>query len=259
VARGGTGASNRGRIDKHAAILAAALRVFAESGFGYANIDAIAAAAGVAKPTVYNHFGDKETLFRAVMTDSADESAASIVKAINGTPRDDEDLVGELNAIAQAVVRCQVSDKGWALQRLLCAEAARMPDLYDDVVSRGGPPVLNALAGRLALIAYAGHLDLDDPVLAANQFMALLTGNLPALTALGTRPVAAEVLAAEVNAAVHTFLRAFGARTEQPSPRAAAKGAAAKGTAAKGTAAKGTAAKGAAATLPRRRANRVRT
>jgi hypothetical protein len=57
------------------------------------------------------------------------------------------------------------------------------------------------------------------------------------------------VLAAEVNAAVHTFLRAFGARTEQPSPRAAAKGAAAKGTAAKGT----------AATLPRRRANRVRT
>ncbi|MFD1046538.1 TetR/AcrR family transcriptional regulator, partial [Kibdelosporangium lantanae] len=131
MVRPGTDKSSRGRIDKHAAILEAALRVFSESGFGYANIDAIAAAAGVAKPTVYNHFGDKETLFRAVMTDSADESAAKIVKAINTIPRTDDDLAGELGAIAHAVVQCQVSDKGWALQRLLYAEAARMPDLYD--------------------------------------------------------------------------------------------------------------------------------
>jgi AcrR family transcriptional regulator len=221
MAKPGAAAVNRGRIDKHAAILDAALRVFVESGYGYANIDAIAAEAGVAKPTIYNHFGDKETLFRAVMTSSADESAAKIVNAINAVARTDADLPAELGAMALALAQCQVSDKGWALQRLLYSEATRMPDLYDDVVARGGPPVLNALAGRLALIAHGGRLDLDDPVLAAKQFIVLVTGNLPALSAVGTRPVAPEVLESEVDDAVRTFLRAFGSRPAKSPARAA--------------------------------------
>jgi TetR/AcrR family transcriptional repressor of mexJK operon len=216
--------SHRGRIDKRDAILDAAFQVFTEQGYAHASIDAIAAVAGVAKPTIYNHFGDKETLFRTVMTDSSSTSAVKIVNAVNSIAIAGGDLRTELTQLALALIDCQVSDRGWALQRLLYAEAARMPDLYDEVVSRGGPPVMNALTGRFALLAHAGGLELDDPALAANQFMALITGNLPALSALGTRPVAPAQLEADVRAGVDTFLRAFGPRPATAG-RTAARGA----------------------------------
>ena len=41
--------------------------VFCREGFAGANIDLIAAEAGVSRQTVYNHHGDKEKLFMAVV------------------------------------------------------------------------------------------------------------------------------------------------------------------------------------------------
>ncbi|WP_433257365.1 TetR/AcrR family transcriptional regulator [Streptosporangium sp. CA-135522] len=202
-------APSRGRIDKRAAILEAAVKVFAQEGYAQAGVDTIAAIAGVAKPTVYNHFGDKEALFRTVMRDGAERTAAKIVAAFATLPDDGVDLPGELTRVAHLMVECQLSDEGWALQRLLYAEAARLPDLYDEVVSRGGTPALNVLAGRLASLAGRGHLEVGDPMVAATQFMALVSGNLPALSALGTRPVSPEDLDSTVRTGVATFLRAF--------------------------------------------------
>ncbi|MEZ0076048.1 TetR/AcrR family transcriptional regulator [Planotetraspora sp. GP83] len=208
-------AQSRGRIDKRTAILSAAVKVFSQEGYAQASIDAIASVAGVAKPTVYNHFQDKETLFRTVMRDSADRTAARIIAAFATLPDDGADLEGELTRVAHLMVECQLSEAGWALQRLLYAEAARLPDLYDEVVARGGTPALNVLAGRLASLANRGHLDIDDPVVAANQFMALVAGNLPALSALGTRPVSPGELDQSVRAGVRTFLRAFAAQARR--------------------------------------------
>ena len=53
------------------AILAAALRLFGESGFASVSVDEIAAAAGVAKGAVYHHFPSKEALFEAVFERAA--------------------------------------------------------------------------------------------------------------------------------------------------------------------------------------------
>ncbi len=43
--------------------------MFCREGFAGANIDLIAAEAGVSRQTVYNHHGDKEKLFIAVVRD----------------------------------------------------------------------------------------------------------------------------------------------------------------------------------------------
>ncbi|MEU4116988.1 TetR/AcrR family transcriptional regulator C-terminal domain-containing protein [Kitasatospora sp. NPDC028055] len=212
----GTG---RGRIDKRSAILDAAVKVFTREGYAQAGIDAIAAAAGVAKPTLYNHFGDKENLFRVVMRDGAERTANRIVAALASLPDDGQDLAAELERVAHRVVECQLSDEGWALQRLLYAEASRLPDLYDQVVARGSQPVQDVLAGRLSSLANRGHLDLDDPAVAAAQFIALVSGNLPGLSALGTRPVAPADLATAVRTGVDTFLRAFGTPRRRPARR----------------------------------------
>ena len=52
---------------KAESILAAAKRMFLESGFGAVSMDAIAREAGVSKATVYAHFAGKEELFGAVI------------------------------------------------------------------------------------------------------------------------------------------------------------------------------------------------
>jgi AcrR family transcriptional regulator len=48
-------------------ILDAATALFAAEGFDRANMDAIAAQAGITKPTLYARFGSKEGLFRAAV------------------------------------------------------------------------------------------------------------------------------------------------------------------------------------------------
>src|SRR3546814_10639008 len=51
---------------KHAAILLHARHLFAEHGFSGANMDVLAEAAGVSKPTISLHFGSKASLFEEI-------------------------------------------------------------------------------------------------------------------------------------------------------------------------------------------------
>lgn len=204
--------ATRGRLDKREAILDAALRVFVREGYDRASIDAIAVEAGVSKPTVYAHLGSKEELFKTVMIGSADRSSTKILQLLQDFPTTGRGLRDRLVEVGYQVIDCQRSADGWALQRLLYAEAARFPDLFDTVVAHGGSRVTDALAGRLARLAHAGHLDIDDPMVAAGQFTGLVSGDLPYLSALGTRTVSDKALRRAVTEGVDTFVRAFGKR-----------------------------------------------
>ncbi|WP_235947716.1 TetR/AcrR family transcriptional regulator [Candidatus Frankia alpina] len=206
-------AARRGRIDKRAAILEAALRTFIRDGYGLARVEAIAELAGVAKPTVYNHFGDKETLFRVFILDGASRTSDHMIAALAALAAladdgdgDGDDLAGDLSRVAREVIDCQLTEEGWVLQRLMYAEAARFPDLFDEALARGGARLHNALAGRLA---HRGRLELADPDTAAAHFLALISGDLPALSALGTRKVSDAELRTAIAAGVDTFLLAF--------------------------------------------------
>ena len=77
-----TRAPPRGRVDKRRAILDAAAEVFGTQGYERASIDAIAAASGVSKPTIYSHFGTKEQLFRESIAESAAEINSESMTAI---------------------------------------------------------------------------------------------------------------------------------------------------------------------------------
>ncbi|HVM60319.1 MAG TPA: TetR/AcrR family transcriptional regulator [Verrucomicrobiae bacterium] len=81
--------ARQGRADRtRAAILAAAERVFAESGLAGARTDAIAAAAGVNKALLYYYFQSKERLYEAVMEHHLQEfnRVALEVLAAPGSP-----------------------------------------------------------------------------------------------------------------------------------------------------------------------------
>jgi len=55
------------RTEREPLMLDAAERVFSASGFHGASMDAIAAAAGISKPMVYNYFGSKEGIYLAYL------------------------------------------------------------------------------------------------------------------------------------------------------------------------------------------------
>lgn len=81
-----TGAQRRGQI------LAAARRVFAESGYA-ATTDEVARAAGVSQPYVVRLFGSKRDLFLATYREACDEILAALASAPAGP--DAEDLMGK--------------------------------------------------------------------------------------------------------------------------------------------------------------------
>ncbi|QWF84728.1 TetR/AcrR family transcriptional regulator [Amycolatopsis sp. CA-230715] len=201
----------RGRIDKRHAILDAAFTVFAREGYAQAGVDVIAAEAGVAKATVYNHFRDKENLLRESITASADEAFATNMAAVERLTASDGDLRALLEEVGQRLALCYCDDKSWALTRLLSAELAQFPDLLDIVDGRAANRVSEALADRLGRLMLAGRLRAADPRTAADQFAALLTGPLARRARLGTKPVPEAELRDVVTNAVDTFLRAFGA------------------------------------------------
>lgn len=64
---------------KRMAILAGAHRVFAREGFDGASMEGVAREANVAKPTLYNHFRDKNSLYIAVVEDALSKTRDEIL------------------------------------------------------------------------------------------------------------------------------------------------------------------------------------
>src|SRR6476646_2580786 len=63
--------------------------VFAELGYESASIEEIARRAGVSKPIVYEHFGNKEGLHAAIVDRELDTLVARVIKPISeGSPRE---------------------------------------------------------------------------------------------------------------------------------------------------------------------------
>lgn len=201
----------RGRIDKRQAILAAAFAVFAREGYALAAMDVIAAEAGVAKATVYNHFGDKETLLRAAIAAEADRTLAGNLAAVEQLSPQGGQVRGMLEDVGLQLLRCYLDERAWAVRRLLLAEINQFPDLLDIVEGAASDRVTEALADRMARLTVAGRLRVTDPLLAAEQFAALLLGPMDKRSRLGTREVPDAELRAVARAAVRTFLQAFGA------------------------------------------------
>ncbi|WP_028923557.1 TetR/AcrR family transcriptional regulator [Pseudonocardia acaciae] len=202
--------AGRGRIDKRLAILDAAFAVFAREGYAQASVDVIAAEAGVAKATVYSHFQDKENLLLRAVEAQAERALARNLAVVDRLAEPGRELAALLEEVGYRLLECYVEARSLALWRLLASEVVQFPTLFEIVQVGVADRVADALADRFARLAVAGRLDLDDPVLAAEQFVSLLIGSMAGRTRLGSREVGAEELRAVTQAAVRTFLKAFG-------------------------------------------------
>lgn len=197
---------------KREAILRAALEVFGQQGFSAATLDEVAARAGVAKPTIYAHFGDKRRVLLEALRAGTARSSARAAAVIETTDLHPGDLRDELERLGGALVGCVANEESLAVIRLQIANTARFPDgELDELRESSRRSTLDRLAGKLAQIAVSGRLPrLHDPVRAAKQFTALVADDALAASGFGAATVEREVLDESVRAGVDTFLAAFG-------------------------------------------------
>jgi TetR/AcrR family transcriptional regulator, mexJK operon transcriptional repressor len=188
---------------KHDVILDAARRVFLREGYS-ASMDSVAAEAGVSKQTVYNHFGSKEGLFRAIVDHVSGELLDVLVE---GDAR--ADPAATLEAIARRFLNLLLAPSYLALHRMLVAEAPRFPDLAREIYLGGPARAASELALYLAQESRKGTLAVADPALAAEQFFGALVGHFQLRALLNPRdaPGEAEIEHA-IGHAVRGFLRA---------------------------------------------------
>ncbi|HSS05991.1 MAG TPA: TetR/AcrR family transcriptional regulator [Rhodanobacteraceae bacterium] len=196
-------------LEKRAAILAAAKRLFPLSGFEGTSMDAIAAEAGVSKLTVYSHFTDKETLFvaaiRARCTDQVPDALFDV--DTSGPVR------GQLEAIARAFLALITSPEAISLHRLLTSSGSGSPKLGQLFWEAGPLRMRQSFEQFLTQEVEAGKLDIPDITRAASQFFALLKGELHARLLCGcTQSITLDDIDEHVAATVDMFLRAWAPR-----------------------------------------------
>lgn len=190
---------------KRSAILAAATRVFIESGYGSASMDAIARAAGVSKQTIYSHFGAKQTLFAAI-TQGKCEHLLKPMFLPEVLDADPERLLAE---IAERFLDLVFVPGNMEFFRVVVAECRRFPELAE-VFYRSGPErAAGHLARYLAEMDRKGALAVADPARSARLFFCLLRGDawLRRLLDIPVHDLGRE-MKDQVRQAVDTFLAA---------------------------------------------------
>ncbi|MFI1421081.1 TetR/AcrR family transcriptional regulator [Streptomyces sp. NPDC020731] len=159
---------------KRQAIVRAARELFLRHGFGI-GMDTIAAAAGVSKVTVYNHFGSKEALFTAVIAGALDDSLSGEPSAALAKLVEADDLrPALLDAARRWVHSVRTNDDVTALRNLVAVEARRFPELGRAWQHHGPEGHHPAAAQTLRTLADQGRLVIPDPETAIIQLYALL-------------------------------------------------------------------------------------
>jgi TetR/AcrR family transcriptional repressor of mexJK operon len=173
----GGGAAPTAGDRKRAAIVEAATRRFLRQGYDATRIDQIAADASASKQTVYNQFGDKETLFRQVVlgaTATAEIFAEALPAGFDGVP--DDEVPDALRALARRYLATTAAPQVLALRRLVVGEAIRFPELAAAYHERAPALVMAAFAELFARLGARGVLQVPDPTEAAQHFAFLVVG-----------------------------------------------------------------------------------
>jgi AcrR family transcriptional regulator len=201
----------RGWADKREAITRAARVVFGRDGYTRASIEAIATEAGVSTRTIYNHFDDKEHLFRTVIQESAARVADAQIALIGRHLDKVTDLEPELIAFGKvwATYTADVAEH-FALVRQINAEVGHIPQATLDAWQETGPRrVHRELARRLEHLADKGLLHIDEAGQAATHFVLLTAAEVTNRSHYGAIPLDEEEIARIATAGVRAFLHGY--------------------------------------------------
>jgi AcrR family transcriptional regulator len=163
-------------------LLDKALDLFLEKGFERTTLDAVAAAVGMAKRTVYLRYGDKTGLFKASLQ-RAIESWIVPVERLRAAETDNAEET--LLRIGQILVANIMSPAGLRLMRITNAESARLPEIGAFSYTQGTSPTTAYLADLIRRRIRPDGIEVPNPGEAALAFLYLVVGGPASMTAWG--------------------------------------------------------------------------
>ncbi len=113
------------KVSKREQLLNAAMELLVDQGNMAFSMNALARHAGASKETLYRHFGNKQGLFEAIVTENADQAGltADYFSAHPNNP------AGFLTAFGEALLTFLMSPQSIVINRIVIAEAASNPEL----------------------------------------------------------------------------------------------------------------------------------
>lgn len=164
----GTGRRAQNREARISAILDAALRVFARSGFTGASMEEIAREAEISKPTLYSYFDNKGTLFETMM----DARRADMQIALEA-PNPDR-MIPQLVQFSRHYAATVLRPDMMSLARLVIGEVQRSPEIGRTYQAAGPDRLFSDLVRFLENLRSFGRLSFDDSALAAQDLWGLI-------------------------------------------------------------------------------------
>ena len=133
------------RSERELQMLETARIMFAERGFAAVTMEELAAEAGVTKPLLYNHFGNKERLYLACMEPAAEALVDTVAAAVAATETPGAALRAGVHAF---FIFVDADRSAWRV-------------LFDETLPAGAEPARRAAEQRERLAALVAAAELD--------------------------------------------------------------------------------------------------
>jgi AcrR family transcriptional regulator len=159
------GKRERTKAQNRAAIIDAAREVFADLGYDVAGVRDVVRATRLAAGTFYNYFPDKESVFRAVLDESAQEIRHRL-RSVRGAARTLDEFVGDAYRawfafLVEDSVFSRLMQRNASTIRAMFGDpilGAGTDELFEDLrvaIERGDVPPVDAdyMAGAMAGVA----------------------------------------------------------------------------------------------------------
>lgn len=160
----------------------AAYEIMEEKGYGGVSMLAIARKARASNETLYNWYGDKTGLFKALVV----RNAADVKKSLIACQEGEVDPMHTLGLIGPKLLNLLTSSRAIALNR---AAAVDQTGALGAAIAESGRETVAPMLGRVLETAREnGQLGFDDTGDAVDLFISLLVGDLQIRRVIGRIP-----------------------------------------------------------------------
>ena len=158
-------------------VMQVATELFVERGFAATSLVDIARGAGVATRMLYQHFGDKEVIFREVIFARDAEAALQPPKVEPG-----DTLYSALLNASNYAYEITYRERSIGLMRLMIAESNRFPEFMQSVAKSIFSHFRSNIEKVLEALAGAGLIPQGNHARSAELFSDLVLGSHPIMT-----------------------------------------------------------------------------
>lgn len=164
----------RGKARRQA-LLDAARKLFSEKGFEKTTLTDLVNEAGGSRTSLYEYFGDKHGLLRAMLEEENDQFLAGLATLRPNPAAEPEEA---LNSMGLHFVQSLTDQNIMSVLRILISEGKMVSEIGETFIQEG-PDIVNKMVGEyLQELSRDGKIKIDNPQEAARAFIGMLIGDL---------------------------------------------------------------------------------